>query len=272
MKTSRDGVGLGYADAGHGDPPILLVHGWGTDRTVMKPLFDWARRSRRVVALDLRGFGESDAPEQPYTIEAYSDDLSFIVSRLGMQRPIVIGHSMGGLIALDFAARHAAEVAAAVVLEPMAIAPELLAGLRPILAGVRADGYRDVVAGLMGYLTGPHFDPGERARLVSFIRACRQHVLISAMEGILAFDSEAAARNVTCPLLYVGTNTTYANIARFRELCPQLVTGQLVGCGHYFPLEVPEQLTAMVARFIQTNMTSRQVPQPPTDVPPRAPE
>lgn len=224
----------------------------------MKPLFEWARRSRRVLAVDLRGFGESDAPEPPYTIQGYSDDLSFIACHLGVQRPIVIGHSMGGLIALDFAARHAAELTAAVVLEPMAIAPELLAGLRPILAAVRSDGYRDVVAGLMGYLTGPHFDPGERARLVSFIQACRQHVLISAMEGILAFDSEAAAANVECPLLYVGTNTTYANIERFRALCPQLVTGQLVGCGHYFPLEVPEQLTAMIARFIETSVAPRQ--------------
>jgi pimeloyl-ACP methyl ester carboxylesterase len=254
MQIDRDGVGLACEEAGKGEPAILLVHGWGTDRAVLKPLFDWARASRRVVAVDLRGFGESDAPEQSYSIQGYSDDLSFIASRLGLQRPIVVGHSMGGLIALDFADRHADQVSAAVVLEPMAIAPELLQGLQPILAGVRTDGYRDVVAGLMNYLTGPHFEAQARARLVSFIRSCHQHVLISAMEGILAFDSEAAAANVKCPLLYLGTNTTYANLARFRELCPQLVTGQLVGCGHYFPLEVPEQINPMVARFIQTNV------------------
>jgi pimeloyl-ACP methyl ester carboxylesterase len=180
---------------------------------------------------------------------------------------------MGGLVALDFAARHAAQISAAVVLEPMAIAPELLAGLRPILAGVRSDGYRDVVAGLMSYLTGPHFDTGERVRLVAFIRTCRQHVLISAMEGILAFDSEAAASRVTSPLLYVGTNAPYANLARFRALCPQLVTGQLVGCGHYFPLEVPEQLTAMIGRFIDTSVaTQAQVSPRPHDVLPRPAE
>jgi len=254
MQICRDGVGLGYEEAGHGEPPILLVHGWGTDRAVLRPLFDWARKSRRVLAVDLRGFGESDAPEQSYPIPGFADDLSFVASRLGLEKPIVVGHSMGGLIALDFAARYASQISAAIVLEPVAVAAELLAGMQPILAGVRTDQYRDVVAGLMNYLTGPYFDSDERARLVSFIRACRQHVLISAMEGILAFDSEAAAANVRCPLLYVGTNTIYANIERFRELCPQLVTGQLVGCGHYFPLEVPEQLTAMVARFIQTNV------------------
>jgi pimeloyl-ACP methyl ester carboxylesterase len=89
--------------------------------------------------------------------------------------------------------------------------------------------------------------------------SCAQHVLVSTLEGIIAFDSIAAASGVKCPLLYVGTNTTYTDVKRFRELCPQFVTGQLVGCGHYFPIEVPEQLNAMVARFIQTNVAESAV-------------
>lgn len=252
MRIHRDGVALGYEEAGRGDPPIILVHGWGTDRSVLQPLSHDLRRSHRVLALDLRGFGESDAPEQSYTIESYTDDLAFVADRLGLDRPIVIGHSMGGVIALDFAARYGDRISAAVVLEGMIVAPELLAGLQPILDGVRTGAYRDVVANLMAHLTGPHFDPGERARLVTFITSCPQHVLVSAMEGILAFDSVAAAARVKCPLLYVGTNATYTNVARLRELCPQVLIGQLVGCGHYFSLEVPGQLSPMVARFIET--------------------
>ena len=52
-------------------------------------------------------------------------------------------------------------------------------------------------------------------------------------------------------MLYVGTKERYADLGRLRELCPQVVIGQFVGCGHYFPLEVPEQLCPMIARFIQ---------------------
>ena len=59
---------------------------------------------------------------------------------------------------------------------------------------------------------------------------------------------------MTCPLLYVGTSATYADLDRFRALCPQLVTGQVVGCGHYFPIEVPEQVSAMIARFVETRI------------------
>jgi pimeloyl-ACP methyl ester carboxylesterase len=217
----------------------------------MKRIAEWAQRSRRTVAVDLRGFGESDAPEQPYPIEAHSDDLAFVAAHLGLGKPIIVGHSMGGMIALDFAGCHPEQTSALVVLEGMILAPELLDGLRPILAGVRNQDFRDVAAGLMSYLCGPRFDPQERAQLVAVARACRQHVLVAAMEGIISFDSEAATRKVKCPMLYVGTGERYADIGRLNTLCPQVVTGQLVGCGHYFPLEVPEQLCPMIARFIQ---------------------
>src|SRR5687767_7489676 len=96
--VSRDGVTLAYEEAGPaetGSPPLLLVHGWGTDRSICRPLLQAAQTERRVVSVDLRGFGASDAPEQAYTIPGHSDDLAFLVERLGLHRPIVVGHSMG---------------------------------------------------------------------------------------------------------------------------------------------------------------------------------
>jgi pimeloyl-ACP methyl ester carboxylesterase len=258
MQIVRDGVALGYDDAGSGDLTLLLVHGWGTDRTLLRPLFDHAQRAHRVLSVDLRGFGESDAPVQPYTIAGYTDDLAFLIDRLGVERPLVVGHSMGGIVALDFAARHPSQIAGAILLEAMVVAPDaVFAGLRPMLQAVRGDGYRDFARGLMNHLTGPHFDPAEGARLAALVASCPQHVLVSALEGIIAFDSVASAAAVTCPLLFMGTSTTYIDVDRFRALCPQLVTGQLVGCGHYFPLEVPEQVNAMVDRFIQTALPPR---------------
>jgi pimeloyl-ACP methyl ester carboxylesterase len=255
MKLRRDGVALGYAESGHGDPPILLVHGWGTDRSVMAPLFAYAERAHRAVSIDLRGFGESDAPAEAYTVRGYSDDLAFVATELALERPVVIGHSMGGLVAVDFAARYGDRVSAVVILESMVAASEhVLAGLRPVLDAIRTDRRRDVLAGLMTHLTGPRFDAAERARMVSFITACPPHVLISAMEDMIAFDSARAAARVTCPLLYVGTSATYADLDRLRALCPQLVTEQIEGCGHYFPLEAPDSLIAIVARFLETHV------------------
>jgi pimeloyl-ACP methyl ester carboxylesterase len=250
MRIQRQGVTLAFDSSGSGDPPMVLVHGWGTDRAVLAPVFAWARRSRRVVAVDLRGFGESDAPEQPYPIAGHADDVAFVAASLGLPPAIVVGHSMGGLVALDLAARHPERVAAAALLEPMLLAPRALDGLRPILADLRTSAFRDVVGGLMGYLAGPRLAEADRSRLVAVARSCPRHVLVAGMEGILAFDGVAAAQAVRCPLLYVGTGEPYADLDRLGALCPQLVTARLEGCGHYFPLEAPESLVAALDPFV----------------------
>jgi pimeloyl-ACP methyl ester carboxylesterase len=254
MRINRDGLMLAYEDFGTGEPPLLLVHGWGTDRSLFGPLAAVARKTRRIVAVDLCGFGDSEAPVRPYSIAACADDLAFLCERLGLAAAVVVGHSMGGIVALDFAARYRERVMATVLLEAMVVAPDVIEGLRPVLAGVRSPDFREFVARLITYLTGPTFDPEQRSRLVRGVQDCPQYVLIAAMEAILAFDSVAAAARVTSPLLYVGTDVRYTDESRLRALCPQLRTEHLAACGHYFPLEVPDQLHDVIDRFVRQSI------------------
>jgi len=256
MQLHRNGITLAYDQTGHDAPPLVLVHGWGMNRSVFGPLAEHLVPSHRIVTLDLRGFGESDTPEQPYTIETFSDDLAFLITELHLESPIVLGHSLGGMITLDFAARHADKLSAAIILEGPVVPPNPLATvLGPLLESIRGENYREALTAFLNHLVGPHFDPAERTRLTEIFTSCPHHVLVSSFEHMIAFDSVAAASQVTCPLLYVGTQTRYADTQEFRKLCPQLKLGQLVGCGHYFPLEVPDQLAPMLTRFIQTEVT-----------------
>ena len=92
----KDGVALAFEDNRSNLPPILFVHGWGCDHTALAPQAEFFRRSHRVVSVDLRGHGESDAPHQDYTMAAFADDLAWLCSELALVKPIVVGHSMGG--------------------------------------------------------------------------------------------------------------------------------------------------------------------------------
>src|SRR4249919_938427 len=102
----RDGVKLFYADAGAGDPPFVFVHGWTCDHSYFAPQFEHFRPAHRVLALDLRGHGESDAPDQDYTIGAFADDVAALCMQADVVRPVVVGHSMGGAVVLELAARY----------------------------------------------------------------------------------------------------------------------------------------------------------------------
>src|SRR5262245_27678299 len=100
----RANVSLFYEEAPGDAPPLVLVHGLGCDHTFMATQFATFRGAYRVVAVDLRGHCQSDKPEQDYTIPAFADDVAWVCQELGLERPVVIGHSMGGAIALELGA------------------------------------------------------------------------------------------------------------------------------------------------------------------------
>lgn len=92
----RDQVSLFYEEAPGGGPPLVLVHGLGCDHSLMAPQFDALGRAHRVVAVDLRGHGRSDKPQQDYTIPAFADDLAWVLGALSLEGSFVIGHSPAG--------------------------------------------------------------------------------------------------------------------------------------------------------------------------------
>ena len=79
----------------------------------------------------------------------------------------------------------------------------------------------------------------------------------AAWKANAAWDSEGAAAGARVPVLNISSSAPRANVARFHELCPQLVHGQVVGAGHFLQLEVPEQVNAMIERFLQLHVTRR---------------
>ena len=114
-RAVRDGITLAYLDTGAGEPPFVFVHGWTCNHTHLAPQIEHFAAEHRVVAVDLRGHGESDAPEQRYTVQALADDVAWLCNLVHVERPVLVGHSMGGQVVLEVAASHP-DLACAVVL------------------------------------------------------------------------------------------------------------------------------------------------------------
>ena len=102
----RDGVALAYDERGSGDPPLLLIHGILCNRSHLAPQFDHFSARHRPVTVDLRGHGESGSPDQEYTIDGFADDVGWIAAQLGLDRPVLVGWSLGGIVALAVASDH----------------------------------------------------------------------------------------------------------------------------------------------------------------------
>jgi pimeloyl-ACP methyl ester carboxylesterase len=249
---TRDGVQLAHVERGAGDPPVLLVHGWCCDHSYFAPQQEHLARRHRTVAVDLRGHGASDKPVQDYTVAAFADDLTWLAHELGLHRPIVIGHSLGGVIALALAARRPELPLAIVACDSPILSPQVaLTGLLSLIPGLHGLSYREAQREFVnGRLFAPQDDAARRAQIVDTMSNAPQHVMASVFEQVFAFDHEAAARACRVPFLYIAGDPPQADLEKLRGACPGLVFGQTVGAGHFHQLEVPEQVNAMLDRFI----------------------
>lgn len=229
-------------------PGVVLVHGWCCDRTFLGPQQTRLAESRTVVALDLRGHGASDpAADGHYAIEDFADDVAAVVSDTGLDRPVVVGHSMGGLVALECAARGLA--CAAVMLEPAPILDQRGKDyfLRSVAAVAQdADGaWRRRFAERIMLPT----DAVRRDEILARMPLTDVRVASAAMRGMGEYDAAAALRRIEVPLLVVVA-TSPEDLRAVRSLCPTVMTGQTVGAGHFHQLEVPDQVGPMIDRFL----------------------
>lgn len=108
MKIKIDNINVNYIQYGEGKD-ILLLHGWGQNIQMMKPIGDSLCRNHRITIIDFPGFGESDEPLVPWTIRDYAILVEKIVRELGIKKPIIMGHSFGGRVAIYFSADNPIE-------------------------------------------------------------------------------------------------------------------------------------------------------------------
>ena len=253
-RLRRDGVNLYHDEAAGGGPAVLLVHGWCCDHTYLAPQFErYAARGHRVVAVDLRGHGRSDKPEGAYTMDVFADDLAWVCGQIGLEKPVVIGHSMGGIVAFDLAARYPALPSAAVMLDAAIVLPSTSHDAIPgMLAKLGGPDHKEV---LRGYASGSLFiptdDPDRKENILSAMTSTPQHVIVEALRGLYDYDP-SALDPPGVPGVYIAADEAQprSDMGRFHEMFPDIFYGKTVGSGHFCQLEVPEQIGAMVDRFL----------------------
>ena len=240
--------------------PIMFLHGWCCDHTYLQPQFDhFADLGHEVVAVDFRGHGQSDKPISHYSMQLFADDVIAVARHLQLRPPVIVGHSMGGIVAFELAKRSATLPAAIVMLDSaVAIPSASRPGIEPFLSGLRGPGYRHVLA---DYVRNALFistdDRQRRSEIPDAMAKTPQHVLVSAFEGLRDYDPETGGR-VRVPGLYIDADepTPRSDTARMRDLAPELLFGKTVASGHFCQLEVPDQINAMIARFIEVTVSA----------------
>jgi pimeloyl-ACP methyl ester carboxylesterase len=248
-------VRLAFDDEGTGDPPLVFVPGWCCDRTLFAPQVDRFRRSRRVVALDLRGCGASPVTEDGYDIPSLAADVGALCDDLGLEQPVLVGHSLGGMIGLELAAARPDLVGAVVGVDagPIDPLPDVHQRFAALAETIESEGGDDARRGYVEGLFLPDDDIGARQHTLDVMCAVPAHVAAGVLRGVVEWDGVAALRACKAPVLAILSQPTGSNAPdRLLALRPEIEIGVTVGSGHFNQLVVPEQVNEMIERFVST--------------------
>jgi pimeloyl-ACP methyl ester carboxylesterase len=251
----RDGASLFYQKKGNGDPALVFVHGWTCDHTHFVSQVEHFSAEHQTVVLDLPGHGQSDAVG-PFNIEAYSDDVAWLCRALDLDRPVVIGHSMGGMIAVQLGASYPEMVSAVVALDSPFLSPAgLQESVQPLITAMEGPAHYEARKEMAASTIGPFVDPELRDTLIATMCAPERHVAAEAFASVVEWDGAKVLCGLTVPVLAItagmGGPGGPTDASRLLGECPKLLTGATVGAGHFIQLEVPHQVNAMLERFIE---------------------
>src|SRR6516225_2870025 len=254
--TLPDQIKLYFDKAGIGNPTFIFIHGGGADTSHLAPQFYFFARRGTAINLDLRGYGKSDKPIEYGTIAQYADDVAHLCRQLKITSPIIIGHSMGGMVAVELAAKHPMLPTAIVLISSGVLFPKAaLEDEEKVLRGLRSVTYRTAIQALIDQICLP--SDRFKSHIENTFFAVPQEQWVAHFEAMFAWDKVAPERLSACklPILYIeDSGGRYSDLPRFSSLSPQLGIRKAVGSGHFATLEIPDQVNSMIEHFIKAHL------------------
>ncbi len=249
-KTEMTPGGLFIDDGGDGGTPVLFVHSAaGSTEHWSAQLAHLRASGRRAIAIDLRGHGRSRPPaDGDYSIEGMAADIGAAADHLGLARFVLVGHSLGGTVAAEFAGSHPDRVAALLLLDPASDGRSIPAEqAEQMMASLDEDAYR---ATEQYWLPMTEVSP-EPARKLLFdgLRRTSKQAVMEPLRALLTFDPVTALSRYPGPRLSIITpfNETPGS---YQNLVPSLPHRKVEGTGHWLHLDAPEEINRLIDDFL----------------------
>lgn len=255
MEIQVNGKKINYEVSGQGKP-IVLLHGWLASLETMAPLARHLEKHFKVYSIDVIGFGKSELPDKPLNTNDFGDFLKELLGKLEIENPILIGHSNGGRMIINFAGRNLGKINKIVLIDSSGIVPKrkpkyyiktytfkVLKNIFKILPKTEmVNNLKDRVLGKFGssdYKNSPD-------------------VLKKTMSIILNEDQKYLMPNIKAPTLLIWGDQDTATPIEDGKTMEKLIPGSgLVtyeGAGHYSYLDRLSNCLLVLDEFLKDDM------------------
>jgi pimeloyl-ACP methyl ester carboxylesterase len=259
------GDALHYLDWAGPGAPVVLAHGGGLTAHTWDGVCARLRDEHRCLALDLRGHGESDWAKE-YGIRAHVRDIAALVDAIAPERPVLVGHSLGGLAAITYAAEHGDRLRGLALIDvDVRVAPHQVRSIADFFAGPREFASMDaaveaarrfnprrdpaVLRASLRWALAPAEGGGLRWR---YDRRAVSTALEEVAQGLA--EQRAAVARIACPVLIVwGSLSEVLGRERAHEFAAEFADGTAAcveGAGHTVQGDQPDRLAAVLRPWL----------------------
>lgn len=263
-KTVRtgDGVSLACEIRGKGDTALVFLHGWGGDREYWKNQADVFAADYTVVTLDQAGHGESGKGRKAWTVDALAGDVEAVVKDLGLKRVVLVGHSMGGPVALLAAKRLPGTVVAVVGVDTLQDAefkrPEDM--VKALVGGLEKD-FKGMVSGMFGGMLSEKSDAKLQDWLGAKAATRDPAVAIALIRDLFALDQKKAFKEAGVPVRCINsaggfkffTPTAVETNKKYADFDAVTISD----VGHYPMLEKPTEFNQKLRDVLKALATKK---------------
>jgi pimeloyl-ACP methyl ester carboxylesterase len=249
--VSADGIEIAFSVEGKGSPALVFVHGWCFDRSYWRNQVPEFAKKHTVVTVDLGGHGASGLARKDWTVEAFGKDVAAVVEKLGPDRVILIGHSMGGAVIVETARLIPDRVAALVGVDtyqdlereiPDAAVEQFLGAFETDFAGTSK--------GFVKQMLPADADSMLVESVTAKVLAAPKDVAVNVLGNVLRYKPRGALAGSKIPVYAVNGDLYPTNIEAGKRQAHSFEVKIVPGCGHFPMLEKPAEFNKLLADTI----------------------
>ncbi|MBT3181457.1 MAG: alpha/beta hydrolase [Deltaproteobacteria bacterium] len=263
--NSLDGTRISYELYSGKEPTLIFIHGWSCDGSYWKEQIPYFSKEYQVAAIDLAGHGRSGLKRKIYSIDSFADDVKAVVDSIGASKVILIGHSMGGELA----------VKAANLLPKRVIGVVVVDSIQDVAYPLTSEGFARMVEPFKEdfnkatkYFLKDMFVPSTSPKLIAWITedmsSSPPHVGISAMEEFMGEYQKGRITgyftNINVPIFSINSKLYPTNIKSNKKYIKNYNVTFIEDAGHFPMLEKPiafnKALDQIVSGWVQSSVNS----------------
>lgn len=249
--ASLEGLNLHYTDSEKGQKTIFLLHGWGCNHSTLAfPERIALSCGYRVVNVDFPGFGDSEEPKAVWGVEDYTRQFEALVKELGVESPILLGHSFGGRVGILYASRN--KVEKLILVDAAGIKPKRSFNYYRKVYTFKF--IKHMMYLFLGKEKAEQRLDSRRAKAGSSDYANASPMMRRILSKVVNEDLTNQLHKIQAPTLLIwgenDTATPLADAKTMERLIPDAGLVSFPGCGHYSFLENMPQFSAVLQSFI----------------------